>query len=91
MFKRNTKLILLGVLLFFVVYMFWPKGSKEGSWTVYGTDGCGWTRKQLSHMDEEGISYEYLNCDEVSCDGVSAYPTLKSPSGEVTEGFKKLK
>jgi hypothetical protein len=43
-----------------------------------------------SHMDEEGIPYEYLNCDEVACDGVSAYPTLKSPSGEVTEGFKRL-
>jgi len=32
--------------------------EKEGKWTVYGTMGCGWTRKQLDYM--KTVSYTHL-------------------------------
>ena len=60
------------------------------SWTVYGTDGCGWTRKQLTEMDSKGISYTYINCEKEKCDGISGFPTLKSDDGETKVGFTKF-
>ena len=59
-------------------------------WTVYGTTGCGWTRKQLEVMDSKGFKYNFVNCDEENCDGMSAYPTLIDPNGVKTVGFNNL-
>lgn len=68
-----------------------PAGPKKGSgWTVYGTMGCGWTRKQLDHMKSKGISHTFVDCDKGGCDGMEAFPTLKSPSGETIVGFKEV-
>lgn len=30
---------------------------------VYGADWCGMTRRTLSHLDEIGVEYEYINVD----------------------------
>jgi len=59
----------------------------KGTWTVYGTTGCGWTRKQLAVMDEKKIPYTFVNCDNEDCKGASAFPTLVDPSGHKTVGF----
>jgi glutaredoxin len=31
---------------------------------VYGTDWCEETQQTLSHLDELGVKYEYLNLDD---------------------------
>lgn len=82
--------ILLALAIIYVLF-----GSSFGmkapvSWTVYGTNGCGWTRKQLAHLDKKGISYNYVECDKQDCGGISAFPTMKHSNGEVVEGFREL-
>jgi hypothetical protein len=68
-----------------------PVNAKKGKdWTVYGTMGCGWTRKQLEHMKSKGIAHTFVDCDKGGCDGMEAFPTLKSPKGETTVGFKEV-
>ena len=67
-----------------------PVKGKGKDWTVYGTMGCGWTRKQLDHMKSKGISHTFVDCDKGGCDGMDAFPTLKSPQGETTVGFKEV-
>lgn len=63
----------------------------KGDWTVYGTMGCSWTRKQLEHMKKKGISHTFVDCDEEgACPGMDAYPTMKSPNGEKVVGFKEV-
>jgi hypothetical protein len=80
------------VLLFLLAFLFllnsWlNKPSSTGSWTVYGTDGCGWTRKQLKELDDKKISYTYVNCETEDCGDITAFPTLKSADGTVKVGF----
>lgn len=68
-----------------------PTKAKGGDWTVYGTMGCGWTRKQLEHMKKKGISHTFVDCDkEGACPGMDAFPTMKSPNGEKVVGFKEV-
>jgi len=62
-------------------------GPTKGTWTVYGTTGCGWTRKQLAVMDEQKVPYTFVNCDNEDCKGATAFPTLVDPSGHKTVGF----
>jgi|TARA_R110000772_G_scaffold374_1_gene1319 hypothetical protein len=59
-------------------------------WTVYGTMGCGWTRKQLEHMKKSGKPHTFVDCDKEGCKGMDAYPTLVSPEGEKTVGYKEV-
>ena len=59
-------------------------------WTVYGTMGCGWTRKQLEYMDYKGIPYTFVDCDEGTCGDMEAFPTLVGPDGAKTVGFKQV-
>tara|TARA_B110000285_G_scaffold220781_1_gene272934 strand:+ start:1590 stop:1859 length:270 start_codon:yes stop_codon:yes gene_type:complete len=78
-----------------IIYVLFGSTSKVGAsagaeWTVYGTNGCGWTRKQLAHLDKKGISYNYIECDKEDCGGISAFPTMKHTNGKVVEGFKEL-
>jgi hypothetical protein len=66
------------------------KGDKSGSWTVYGTKSCGWTRKQLSLMDSKDVPYKFVDCDNGGdCSGMNAFPTLLDPSGNKTVGYKE--
>jgi len=85
----NRRLILATVAFLVIVYLLnfrlTTKSSKH--WTVYGTNGCSWTRKQLKHMDDNNISYTYVNCDEQDCGSINAFPTLKDQSGKKVTGF----
>ena len=66
--------------------------TKNGDYVVYGTMGCGWTRKQIDVMKEKKISYDFVDCSKKgSCpNGVKAYPTIKHPDGKMTTGFNTL-
>jgi len=65
-----------------------PSGGASSKWTVYGTNGCGWTRKQLKELDEKGVPYTYVNCENGGdCGGIKSFPTLKSDSGDTKVGF----
>ena len=61
-----------------------------GGWTVYGTMGCGWTRKQLEHMKKAGKAHTFVDCDKEECKDMKAFPTLVSPDGEKTVGYKEV-
>ena len=66
-------------------------GKTDGKkWTVYGTMGCGWTRKQLEYMKKNGKSHTFVDCDEGGCDGMDAFPTLKHPNGEIIVGYNEI-
>jgi len=60
------------------------------SWTVYGTNGCGWTRKQLEVMKSKNVPHKFIDCDKEDCKGADAFPTLVDPSGQKTVGFKEF-
>lgn len=87
-------LVSLAVIVLVVLYLMVPKKSSgtSGPWTVYGSNGCGWTRKQLKNMDEKGITYTYVDCDEdgQQCTGMAGFPTLKDENGEITTGYKEF-
>jgi hypothetical protein len=88
----NKKLACAVVLFVVVVYLLNFRLTKNSSsssnhWTVYGTNGCSWTRKQLKHMKDNKISHTFINCDEKDCGNINAFPTLKDSSGKKTEGF----
>ena len=86
--------ILLALAVIYVLFGMKAKiGASAGAgaeWTVYGTNGCGWTRKQIAHLDKKGVSYNYVECDKEDCGNITAYPTMKHSNGEVVEGFKEL-
>ena len=65
---------------------------RDGDYVVYGTMGCGWTRKQLDVMKEKNMSHTFVDCSKKgSCPpGVKAYPTIKHPDGKMTTGFNTL-
>jgi hypothetical protein len=64
-----------------------PKGKP---WTIYGTMGCGWTRKQLDYMKRTGKPFTFINCDKNGCEGMEAFPTLVSPEGVRHTGYKEV-
>jgi hypothetical protein len=87
--------ILVLIILFLLNTVLSSKSSKgvaSGSggpqWTVYGTNGCGWTRKQLAVMDTKKVPYKFVDCDKEDCKDAEAFPTLVDPSGKKTVGFK---
>ena len=88
--KMTHILILLAVVAVFIMYEPKKQVHNDVKWTVYGTNGCGWTRKQLKHMDDKGIAYKYVQCDKENCGSITAYPTLKHSSGKVIEGFSSI-
>lgn len=89
-------LIILVLLNLYLLYTLRtsPKtgGVSGGTYVVYGTMGCGWTRKQLDHMKAKGIAHEFVDCSEKGAcpEGVRAYPTIKHPDGKMTTGFNTL-
>ena len=82
------------IIVVIILYCLRPKTSREGGsgngWKIYGTMGCGWTRKQLDHMKKAGKPFSFVDCDNGNCDGVDAFPTLVSPSGEKHVGYKEV-
>tara|TARA_B100000767_G_scaffold62142_1_gene58014 strand:- start:230 stop:532 length:303 start_codon:yes stop_codon:yes gene_type:complete len=61
-----------------------------GEWTVYGSMGCGWTRKQLEYFKGKGKPYTFVDCDSDDCKGIEGYPTMVHSSGERVVGFKEV-
>ena len=88
--KPSFIMIVVFALAFLFLLNNWLAPSKavsSSSWTVYGTDGCGWTRKQLKELDAKGVSYKYINCENENCGDIRSFPTLKDSSGAVKVGF----
>ncbi len=67
-----------------------PSTNNGSDWTVYGTQSCGWTKKQLKDMDDKGISYTFVDCANGNCDGIEGYPTLKHRDGTVKVGYTPM-
>lgn len=67
-----------------------PVSDSQGIWTVFGSMGCGWTRKQLDHMKKAGKPHKFVDCDKEDCKKVEAFPTIVSPNGEEHVGFKEV-
>lgn len=97
----NNHFIAYGILALIILYLLnhvltkktgasGAAGGAPGKWTVYGTMGCGWTRKQLELMDGKGVPYTFVDCDSDNCPGVNGFPTLVDPKGNKTTGFNTL-
>ena len=69
-----------------------PTSNEGDEYIVYGTMKCGWTRKQLDHMETKGIKHTFIDCDKEpeKCAGMSAYPVVQLPSGEKKIGFQEI-
>jgi len=94
--KFDKKTILAFAVVAMILYLLNSKlaspsaDNGNGTWVVYGTNGCGWTRKQIDYMKNNNIPHKYIECDKEDCKGISAYPTMKSPSGQTITGFKQV-
>ena len=66
------------------------ESGDSGEWTIYGSMGCGWTRKQLDYMKSAGKPFTFVDCDSEECAGVEGFPTMTSPDGERVVGFKEV-
>ena len=64
-------------------------GTKT-EWTVYGTNWCGWTKKQLAYLEKKGIPHKFIDCEKGNCDGIDAFPVMESSSGEKVKGYKEI-
>lgn len=61
-----------------------------GALTVYGTENCGWTKKQLAYLQKKNIPFTFVNCDTGSCPSfVSGFPTLEH-DGVIKVGYQEL-
>jgi hypothetical protein len=86
-------LVIYAILLISILWvLFKPKArakvSSGDGWNVYGTMGCGWTKKQLSHLKSKGVKHTFIDCTKQDCNGVDAFPTLvHSQSGEKIVGY----
>lgn len=66
------------------------KAGTGGALTIYGSMGCGWTKKQLEHCDKKSIPYKFVDCDSDSCpEFVKGYPTMDK-AGEIIEGYREF-
>jgi hypothetical protein len=95
----NKHLIIYGILIVVILILLnsvLTSGKSKpadgaaaaGGWKVYGTNGCGWTRKQLEVMKNKNIQHTFIDCDKEDCGDVQAFPTLVDSAGKKTVGFK---
>jgi|TARA_B110000858_G_C17611402_1_gene384667 hypothetical protein len=84
-------LIILAIVDVIILMRTGQAKKEDGKkWTVFGTMGCGWTRKQLDYMKKSGKPHTFVDCDKEGCKGMNAYPTLVSPDGEKTVGYSEV-
>jgi hypothetical protein len=87
-------IVLVAIALFVIFRLVRVSGSvtvSDGSqWTVYGTMGCGWTRKQLDYMKKNGKPHRFVDCEKEGCSGMEAFPTIVSPNGEKIVGYSEI-
>lgn len=86
---------LLALLILVNLYILSQTGkratvSNGEEWTVYGTMGCGWTRKQLEYMEKNGKPFKFVDCEKEGCSGMDAFPTIIHPNGEKTVGYSEI-
>ena len=62
----------------------------KGRWTVYGTNWCGWTTKQIDYMKKNGKNFDFIDCEKKQCNGIKSFPTLISPNGESITGYHEV-
>ena len=83
-------LLILLALDFYILAQTGTSSGETKKWTVFGTMGCGWTRKQLDYMKKNGKPHTFVDCDKGGCDGMDAFPTLKGPNGEEIVGYSEF-
>jgi len=83
-------LLILLALDFYILAQTGASSGETKKWTVFGTMGCGWTRKQLDYMKKNGKPHTFVDCDKGGCDGMDAFPTLKGPNGEKIVGYNEV-
>lgn len=88
-------LVLINIRIFMAMKKTQPAKAikakpSDGEWTVYGSMGCGWTRKQLEYFKGKGKPYTFVDCDSEDCKGIEGYPTMVHSSGERVVGFKEV-
>ena len=87
--QRSTILVALAIgVALFLLYK--NTSPTSGKWTVYGTMGCGWTRKQLEYMKKNGKQFTFVDCDSDECGDVDGFPTIVHPDGKRTTGYMEL-
>ena len=64
--RPSLRTIILAAIIFFIVFRLMNVSaavvvSDGKQWTVYGTMGCGWTRKQLDYMKKNGKSHRFVD------------------------------
>ena len=85
-------IVILGLLLLWALFKkpAAGKSSGGGEWTVYGTMGCGWTRKQLEVLKSNNVPYTFVDCDSKECAGMNAFPVNILPDGTQKIGFTEV-
>lgn len=78
--------ILLIINFYILTTLTLPTTNGSG-WTIYGSNKCGWTVKQIQHMKDNQIDHKFIDCDKEDCKGVDGFPTLKHDDGRVIVGF----
>jgi len=83
------RFIYIALILSILWAIFSPKTSSGGgTWNVYGSMDCGWTKKQIDHLKSKNISHIFVDCTKQSCNGINGFPTLvHSQSGEKIVGY----
>ena len=89
--RQQLIIIALVAIALFILFRKTSASASNGEqWTVYGTMGCGWTRKQLDYMKKNGKPYRFVDCDKKGCPGMEAFPTLVSPNGKQIVGYSEI-
>jgi hypothetical protein len=91
-YNKMLAFIILGLIAIIVLLQTTKKSSTGGGkkWTVFGTMGCGWTRKQLDYMKKNGKPHTFVDCDKGDCGDMDAFPTLQGPNGEELVGYSEI-
>jgi len=83
-------MLMLFLLLAIDIALFFQLKSTHEEWTVYGTMGCGWTRKQIEYMKNTGKSFTFVDCEKENCLDVKVFPVLVNSRGEKLVGYNEV-
>lgn len=82
-------LLLINMYILFTMRKI-SKYEENVEWTIFGTMGCGWTRKQLEYMKKSGKRYTFIDCDSDTCGDLDGFPTIVHPDGKKTTGYMEV-